>query len=103
MSAMSAILIMIMAMLAMSAFAAFRAPQGAMWPMQWDFRGRVTWRAPALVALLMGPVLALVTLGVIVWIDNAAAPLALVYALAGFFVLFQAGYLWFALRDLKQK
>lgn len=95
------LLVAIMAV--MSAVALTRAPAGVQWPMQWGFRGDVGWRAPGLVAVVVAPALAALTLFLMTVLAGPAPEalglLPLIIALI--YVATHAIYLVFALRDVR--
>lgn len=86
-------------LLVMSGLAALRAPRGAMWPMQWDLAGAVTWRAPTLFAVLATPLAGALVLCAMIWAGGGPASAVLIGA-AGIFLAAHAVFLVVGLRDV---
>ena len=84
-------------LLLFSALASLFIPKGARLPMQWDFRGRPTWTAPATAALLFTPAVAALVLGLTLFLAGARPEVARILVLqAMVFVAVHALYLVFA-------
>lgn len=92
-------------MFVVSALSLARIPAGARVAMQWDFRWRVTWRAPRLLAVAFSPVLAVLVLGFMQVLAGARIEAASLIAsvIGATFFLVHIVHLYAAIRELDRE